>query len=102
METQLPVNKSLKLKRLSFDEMWKLYKVIEPSLPDKDETYLFHEIQKIMENMTNSSFKDSLLFMYGEGFQINKIPAELAIMFIHGLKQNNFFSFASFVKSLSK
>lgn len=100
MDTPLP--KSLKPKHLSFDEMWKLYKTIKDALPEKDEEYLINEILQIMKGLTNSSFKDALLFMYGEGYQINKVPAEFAVMFIRGLKKNDFFAFSSFIQSLSK
>ena len=100
MDIQLPT--SLKPKHLSFDEMWKLYKTIKDALPEKDEQYLLHEIQKTMEKMTNSSFKDTLLSLYGEGYQHNKVPAEFMVMFIRGLKQNKFFAFSTFIRSLSK
>jgi hypothetical protein len=82
--------------------MWKLHNLIKNSLPKEDEKYLIHEVIKLMDTLSVSSFKDSLLLMYGEGFQINKNPAELALMFVQGLKRNNFFAFSKFVQSLSK
>ena len=100
MDTQLPT--SLKPKHLNFDDIWKLYKIIKDALPEKDEQYLLHEIQKTMEKMTNSSFKEVLLLLYGEGFQKNKVSMDFVLMFIRGLKVNNFFAFSSFIKSLSK
>lgn len=100
MDTPLP--KSLKPKHLSFNEMWKLYKTIKDALPEKNEEYLFHEVLKTMEKMTNSNFKDVLLVLYGDGFHNNQPTSKYALMFIDGMKKNNFFSFSSFVKSLSK
>ena len=96
------MKKSPKLKHLTFNEMWKLYNLIKDTLPKDDEKYLINEIIKVLDKMSVSTFKDSLLLMYGDEFQINKTPAEFALMFIQGLKRNSFFVFSKFVQSLSK
>lgn len=97
-----PLSKSLKPKHLNFDEMWKLYKILKPSLPNKNEKYLIDEVSKIMQNINNATFKDSLLFIYGYGFQTNRVPAEFLVLFIRGLKENDFFTFFDFIQSLFK
>lgn len=82
--------------------MWQLHNLIKDSLPDKEEEYLIHETIKIMERITPSDFKDSLRIMYGDDFHVNKNPAEFAVLFVKGIKNNNLFSFVSFIKSVNR
>ena len=81
--------------------MWQLHKTIKDTLPKQDEEYLIMEVIKMMENMNNSIFKDALYAMYGDIVYTDKKPADMALMFIRGIKKNNLFSFDSFLKSMN-
>lgn len=87
-------------KHLSFDEMWKLYKTIEPSLPNVEKEHLVDEVIEILKKITQKDFISSLHFMYGKGVEKGKNPAEFGLLFIKGIKENKLFSFVEFIKRL--
>lgn len=92
--------KSLRPKKLSFDEMWKLYKTLEAGFPETEEEYLITEVYRMLGKLTDTSFKSALRLMYGDNFHINLAPSEFAVLFVRGVKENNVFHFASILKSV--
>lgn len=92
--------KSLRPKKLSFDEMWKLYKTLEAGLPDKEEEYLITEVYRMLGKLTDINFKSALRLMYGDNFHHNLAPSEFAVLFVRGIKENNVFHLASIIKSM--
>ena len=91
--------KSLSPKKLNLDEMWELYTLLKKGIPEKEETYLVHEVIKIIQGISTDNFKKSLSVMYGDISKTNS--GEFALMFVKGIKQNGLFSFIEFIKGLS-
>jgi len=76
--------------------MWELYKLIGKGM-GKD--YLIDEIHEKLKTLPEHNFKQSLKIMYDKPYFEN--PAQLALLFINGLKVNNFFEFQRFVEILN-
>lgn len=80
--------------------MWQLYKTIKPGLPEKDETYLIHQVMKVIEGITTPDFEKSLAIMYGKDYAEKYETSDFALIFIRSIKKNNLFAFASLIKEL--
>ena len=87
-------------KQLSLQEIHKLYLILKPYLPEKEEDYLIYEVIRIMEKITPQEFQESMLIMYGKKFNFKQNPGKLAVEFINGVKKHNLFSYIHFVKSI--
>lgn len=94
------MNKSLRPKKLNFDEMWQLYKSIKNGIPEKDEEFFIQEVSAILGNITDAEFKTALRIMYGDNFHRDKSPAEFALLFVKGIKKNELFSFVSLLGNI--
>jgi hypothetical protein len=91
---------SLRPKKLSFDEMWKLYKVLESGFPEEESEYLISEVYGMLGKLNDSNFKSSLRMMYGDNFHTNLNPSEFVVLFVRGVKENRLFNFASTIKGI--
>ena len=92
--------KKLKPKRLSLVEMLELYNLLKDGVGENN-NYLVDEVFEMLEKITNQKFILSLQLLYKDFSSINKTPVEVALMFVKGLKTNNFFQFVDFVKALN-
>lgn len=80
--------------------MWQLHNSIKAGLPEKDETYLIHQVMKVIEGITTPDFENALSIMYGKNFMQKYETSDFAVMFIKSIKKNNVFAFSSFIKEL--
>ena len=78
METQLPVNKSLKPKQLNFDEMWKVHK----KYIDKDGYTLIDVANYLYPKRSKLDFSSLLYYV------------------INGLNSNHYPTFDEFIKGI--
>lgn len=68
------------------------------ALPEKDEEFLIDEIDKILDKIEPTAFMESLSILY-KTIKGNNI--ELLLLFIKGLRENDFFEYTHFIKSLN-
>jgi len=92
---------SLHPKKLSFDEMWKLYKLLKVN-KEKLKDYLSDELQTILETITSEGYLQSLNTLYGENIKkINITPIDSVIMLSDGLNANGFFDFCTTMEGIN-
>ena len=91
---------TLNPKKLSIENMCKLYLILKFGLSSK-EKFVMDEVISIMENIDTVSFKSSLRVMYGKDFPKDLSPIEYAAMFIKGLNRNKFFDFCAFMENFN-
>lgn len=77
--------------------MWELYKLLGKGF---GKNYLIDEVAEILGNTSAPSLKKSLQILYGENVAIIN-SLEVGLMFIKGLKDNNFFVFQELVEKLN-
>ncbi len=73
-----------------------LYLLLKTALPPKEETYLIHEVTKIMESVSPENFEKAMKILYKD-FNWNKNPGKIAEMFVEGLKKSGFFAYIHFI-----
>lgn len=92
----------MKPKRLSLSEIWELYLLLKPALDKREQKeLLIDEIEMLLRNSKPGTLVASLNIMYDNITKQELNPILSALLFIEGLKQNNFFAFVSFVKGIS-
>ena len=91
----------MKPKRLNFEEMWKLYKLLAPAIEDREpEKTLLDEVDKLLELSPLGTMVDCLHILYD-----NKPITdgdEALLMFMNGLVENDFYAFIDFIKALTR
>jgi hypothetical protein len=93
---------TLSPKHLSFDEMWKLYKLLEDGVSGKQKEYLIDEVSRVMEKITQENYLKSLSILYDNQIEYRRLDAiDSIILFIDGLNFNKFFDFCSFVGNIT-
>lgn len=78
--------------------MHELYLTLKDCLPEQEEKLLIDEMKKMLERMSPAMFDKAYVIMYGKIYK--KISLRTSVEFIQGLKENNFFDYVSFIKSL--
>ena len=93
----------MKPKKLTLREIHKLYLLLRHSLPEKEESYLIDEIERMVSMMEGGEvLVRSVQILYPRA-KINKNnPLELLLLFIQGLKQNEFFDYVSFINGIKR
>lgn len=93
----------MKPKKLNIQEIHKLYLLLRSCLPQKEEMYLIDEIEKIVGMMeSGETLIQAVEIMYPKN-KINKEnPLEILLLFIRGLKQNEFFEYAIFINGIKR
>lgn len=89
-----------KKKKLTLEQIHGLYLLLLPYIPEKEEKFLIDQVDKMLENMPSEVFISAIEIMY-ENVKYES-PIKIAVMFIEGLKQNNFFDYVSFIENLVK
>ena len=79
--------------------MHKLYLLLKPCLPEKEEPYLLDEVEKILENSNGAILRKSIEIIYKDAGK--KSAFELLVLFVTGLKDTNFFSYVGFVQGIN-
>lgn len=91
----------MKPKKLTLREIHKLYLLLRHSIPEKEEPYLLNEIEKMVNMMEGEQVLIKAVEILFPKLKVNKDnPFELLLLFIRGLKYNDFFDYASFVKGI--
>lgn len=88
--------KQISPKNLSINEMWNLYKIIGSW---KGNIYLVDEVLDTLKNLSPESFLGIMHVLYDQVPENN--PTQMALMFINGLKHNEFFSFQRFMEEVN-
>lgn len=89
-------------RKLNLREIHKLYLLLKHALPDKSKEYLIDEIDGILDKAQDGVMLKSLEIMYKSKDFSKKNYVELLTLFVKGLRENDFFAYASFVKGMSK
>ena len=92
------IRRKPKPKKLSLRQIHRLYLLLKPVLPEKEEAYLIDEAEKLLEKMNDEMFLSAIEIMYQKKIEGN--PVELLSYFIRGIRQNNFFNYVEFVQGL--
>lgn len=74
--------------------------VLSHALPKQDEEYLIDEIDRMLDKLSPTDFMTGLNILYKQNLS-KKNDIELFVLFIRGLRENSFFEYAHFVKSLN-
>ena len=91
---------SFKKKKLTLREIHEVYLLLEHAIPETEEEFLILEIAKMMERVSPNTFEKVMRVMYNKRKLVKKTSSEIAIMFIKGLKDCDFFSYVHFIKSI--
>jgi hypothetical protein len=88
-----------KKKKLTLREIHKLYLLLKPCLPEKEEEFLIDEMDSILDKMTEEVMKQSLEIIYRK--EIADEPFEMLILLMSGLSDSDFFNYVAFLKSIN-
>lgn len=93
----------MKPRKLTLREIHKLYLLLRHSLPEKEEQYLIDEIEAMVGRMKSGiALVKAVEIMYpNKDFNHNN-PLEILLLFIKGMKQNEFFDYVVFVKNINR
>ena len=92
----------MKPKKLTLDEMWKLYRIIKPSLQSEQKDRLIDEIEAMLDNAPSGMVRSSLSVLYAKPERFSDAnPLEFLLLFVVGIKKNKFFKFVEFMSELS-
>ena len=86
------------MRKLNLHEMWRLYLILQPYLPEKRNEFLVDEMEAVFGKMQWPDLKRSLEILYKKIPDDN--PIVYLLMMIRGLKENNFFVFVDFIDKL--
>lgn len=90
----------MKPKKLNLKEIHRLYLVLKHALPEKEEVLLIDQVDEMLNKISPSEFMESLSILYKQN-PSKKNDIELFLFLIRGLRENNFFEYAHFVKGLN-
>lgn len=88
-----------KKKKLTLREIHKLYLLLKPCLPEKDEEYLIDEMEAILDKITPDIFTQSLRLLKKDFSKKNGL--EILTLFMSGLRENGFFEYVHFIRGLN-
>lgn len=81
--------------------MHRLYLLLRDCLPEHEERYLIDEIGQMVERMKNSNVLIRAIDILYPNKKVDYgNPLELLLLFIRGLKQNEFFEYATFINGI--
>ena len=88
-----------KPKKLTLHQVHELYLLLRHALPKKEEAFLINEVEYILDHAMPGTLIASLEILYkNTPKKMNGIVA--AALFMRGLKENNFFSYVEFTRTL--
>lgn len=88
-------------KKLSLEEQWSLYKLLEKSLPEDIDIPWIDLLKHILHDITDARLVLALNLIYGKP-QKYETPMEIATQFSKGLRLNDFVSFVKFIRGMAK
>lgn len=86
----------MKPKKLTLPEMWDLYTLVGDG---QGKQYLIDEMDVVLEKLSSFKLMRVVQILYGDVQERN--PIKILLLMIKGLKKNNYFEFADFIKVLS-
>jgi hypothetical protein len=89
-----------KKKKLTLREVHKLYLLLKPFLPEKEEDYLIYEVIKILEKITPDTMKAAMDIYYNKDFAFKETPTQIALMFSGVIKDSGLFAYIQFIERL--
>ena len=89
----------MKPNKLNIHEMWKLYLLLEPSLPEKFENEIEDEIVSIVIASTPETLLECVHILYDNKMEVDSAE-EFLLCISKGLMQNMFFVFVEFARGL--
>lgn len=93
----------MKPKNLNLQEIHQLYLLLRSCLPQKEELYLLNEIEKMVGMMeSGETLIRAIEIMYPKKKIDLGNPLEILLLFIRGLKQNDFFEYAQFINGIKR
>ena len=81
--------------------MWELHLSLKDGLVGDEKEYLIDTVSSMLDKISKQDFIQALNMLYKDFSAQNKNPIQIIIMFISGLKKNDFFEFHAFVKGLT-
>lgn len=91
----------MKPRKLNLTEIHRLYKVLETSLPEKEEELLIDQIDEIVQRGDPDLMERCIAIMYPKPPKETD-PFSLLLLFIKGLQDNNFFEYTNFITGLKR
>lgn len=89
---------SPKPKKLNLREIWKLYKTLKPTMPEKEEEFLLFELIEILKKLSTPEFVEILRLFYRKDFNEESSSGDSALLFVKGIKLNKLFSFVGVIE----
>jgi hypothetical protein len=91
------------MKKLTLREIHSLYLLLRSSLPQKQETYLIDEIDKMIGMMESGETLIQAVEILYPKKKINKNNSiELLTLLVRGLKENEFFGYVEFINGIKR
>lgn len=88
---------------MTLQKIHQLYLLLRSCLPHKEEEYLIDEIEKMVGMMeSGETLVQAVQLMYPKKKIDRNNPLELLLWFIRGLKENEFFEYASFINGIKR
>lgn len=88
---------------LTLQEIHRLYLLLRDCLPHNEEHYLIDQIQIMVHKMeSGETLIQAVEIMYPKKKFNKKNPLELLLLFIKGLKENEFFEYAHFINGIKR
>lgn len=88
---------------LTLREIHKLYLLLRSCLPEKEEAYLIDEIEKMVDRMeSGETLIQAVEILYPKKKFNRENPLEILLLFIQGLKQNDFFDYVLFINKIKR
>lgn len=91
------------MKQLNLREIHKLYLLLRHCLPENEERYLIDEIEGMVDRMDSGEvIVRAVEIMYPKSKFNRDNPLEVLLLFVRGMKQNEFFEYASFINGIKR
>lgn len=92
----------MKPKKLNIQEIHRLYLLLKDTLPEQEELYLIDEIEGMVGRMhSGRTLVKAVDIMYPRKELDVHNPLEMLLLFIQGLKENEFFYYAKFINGIT-
>lgn len=87
-------------KRLSLEEQWELYKLLEKSLPEDMDIPWVDLLKHILHNISDARLVFALNLMYQKPYTY-EAALDFATQLSKGLRMNDFVSFVKFIRGMA-
>ena len=88
-----------KKKKLTLREIHEVYLLLEHALPEKEEAFLIDELDTLLDKAKPGTILRVLKVIYPDQLK-EKSDLSLFVLFVKGLRENNFFEYVNFIKKV--